>query len=153
METFCSYCDSKIFESDRVCNQCGAPIKNVVGRELETVEYSSHRNLTWEDYASTQILGLAVAGGDFTIKCGETKKIQIYAVTEKDAPFIIPYNTLGFNIKKDNFEGIIDMWNANDGIMFKSRSKILKSSKGKVNINVNLLAKPSVETSFAVEIK
>jgi hypothetical protein len=30
---FCSYCGSKIFETDRACNQCGAPTKNPIIQE------------------------------------------------------------------------------------------------------------------------
>lgn len=30
---FCSYCNSKIFDSDRTCPQCGAPTKNPIYQE------------------------------------------------------------------------------------------------------------------------
>lgn len=49
MDRYCSYCSSKIFESDRTCSQCGAPTMNyIVGLDkfvkTDRVQNESKRN-------------------------------------------------------------------------------------------------------------
>lgn len=53
MEKYCSYCNSKIFDDDRTCPQCGAPTKNHLSKESK----ANYKTYYGETDASLRMVG------------------------------------------------------------------------------------------------
>ena len=77
---FCSYCDSRIFEEDRVCPQCGAGTKDsYFNREL--VEKSP-----FED-----VLAIAVQNFPEKMTCGQSLDLRVYGINKNYDKIIALY--------------------------------------------------------------
>lgn len=88
---FCSYCDSKLFEEDRVCPQCGAGTKNSYPNK-EEVEKSP-----FED-----ILAIAVQNFPEKMTCGQSLDLKVYGIPKNGSPYILPNNTIKIVPEKNN---------------------------------------------------
>lgn len=79
MEKYCSYCDCKIFDDDRTCPQCGAPIKKCNRKESKTKifdpdAYQSLKTVGWsqQDFiALSQKVSAFNGGKKTTVVCNK----------------------------------------------------------------------------------
>lgn len=88
---FCSYCDSRIFEEDRVCPQCGAGTKDSYSKK-EVIEKSP-----FED-----ILAIAVQNFPEKMTCGQSLELKVYGIPKNGSPYILPNNTIKIVPEKNN---------------------------------------------------
>jgi DNA-directed RNA polymerase subunit RPC12/RpoP len=148
MEKYCSYCSSKIFDKDRTCPQCGAPVKNT-NKKTQLEE-------SYDDYLNNQIVALALEGGDFSLKRGNTRYLSIYAIRRNGIPFLIPSSLLQFQIncvdEKGMFEFLKRPMEIHEDYNLASYAYATGRSKGKYEVSVVFLDNPEVEMRFKATI-
>jgi len=74
MDKYCSWCNSKIFKDDRTCHQCGAPTKDYLRNIVKEV---MNNNYVYEE---PWPIALCIVGGDFELKRGNQKKLDVRCI-------------------------------------------------------------------------
>lgn len=128
----CSYCSTRVFETDRECPRCGAPISL---RNIEKINTTEHKN-----YYLDGLIAIALQGGDTSIYYGSKKELKIFGISSSAAPFLLLNTWLCFEPEK---RGVLLI--SNDGWIYGNR-------KGKTNLKIYCKDNPSLETSFVVEV-
>ena len=154
MDRYCSYCGSRVFEADRNCPQCGAPISSSIKIEQQFEERVMYES--FDSYAKEKIIALAIEGGDFPLPRSTRRKVCVWAISENDAPFILPPNCLNIEILYQslhnsnflNFQtnnmGQIEVWV--DKMLFKNNKEC------EARLAISLIANPFVETMCKITV-
>lgn len=130
---FCSYCETKIFKTDRVCPSCGAPIKNLI----KTIE----RSLPEYHNCFEQCVGIAFSCGNFKLDKNENNRIlKLFCICAKGCTFRINPEEIDYFYDKRIIE--ID-----------SFGKVTKKSFGKTNIKAIPKNLPNFDANILCECK
>lgn len=133
-EQFCSYCDTKIFENDRRCPNCGAPTKQLIKKQLSNGLYLLELN---------KIVALAIAGGGLGISLNKSKcaKPRIVAIFSNSDIFNIPGDQLQFSVSDEKIAKI----NGDGSVCGRGR--------GTCVFKVSLISDPSINSSCNILVE
>jgi hypothetical protein len=109
---FCAFCDSKIFESDRTCPNCGAPTKCAVVIKTE------------DKHADVDSAGLV---GDYSF--------SFISGTEQILNFNVFDNESGDIIQDGKLIWSLISYRDNTGVLLKNTA--IKNGKATINLNKN----------------
>lgn len=131
---FCQYCESKIFEEDRVCNRCGAPTK-YSSEEFEEIEEAEECIEVPE--LNTPIHSIAVIPSVLFVSKSWQQQLQVYGIRGGASHNAVITSACNYNINgdKDNCFTInhVGLVNTTKDAKVGSRAKAIVSFKNDQN--------------------